>query len=254
MVQQISRSSYKPIYLQICELIREKIDSGEISTGSRVWSESDIMEKFNVSRNTARKAIETLENEGIVARIQGKGSFVSQPKVDYGLQYLMSFSEEINAKRLVPTSKVVCFTREHPDAFHADNLKITEDEWVFKLERIRNADKYPIAYQVTFIPEKLCPDLQQYNFSKKSLYEVFEKEYNHVLSWQKTIIKPVVADNYIAEILNVSPQTPLLYTESITYLAGGTPIESNKNIYLSERYQFTVLSHRFDTTRSIEEK
>ena len=108
---QISRVSYKPIYLQICDLIREKIDSGEIVIGSRIWSESDIMEKFAVSRNTARKALETLQNEGIVSRIQGKGSFVSQPKVDYGLQYLMSFSEEISQKQLQPTSKVICFKR-----------------------------------------------------------------------------------------------------------------------------------------------
>lgn len=251
---QISRVSYKPIYLQICELIREKIDSGEIVIGSRIWSESDIMEKFNVSRNTARKAIETLQNEGIVFRIQGKGSFVSQPKVDYGLQSLMSFSEEINEKKLNPTSKVICFTREHPEPFHATNLKIPEDQWVFKLERIRFADQYPIAYQITFIPENLCPGLLDYDFTDKSLYDVFEKQYNHVLSWQKTVIKPVVADNYIAEIFKVSPRTPLLYTESITYLAGGTPVESNKNIYLSERYQFTVLSHRFDPLRSIEEK
>jgi len=253
-VPQISRVSYKPIYLQICELIREKIDSGEIVIGSRIWSESDIMEKFGVSRNTARKAIETLQNEGIVSRIQGKGSFVSQPKVDYGLQSLMSFSEEINEKKLEPSSKVICFTREHPDSFHAANLKIPEDHWVFKLERIRFADQHPIAYQVTFIPENLCPGLLDYNFTKKSLYEVFEKHYNHVLSWQKTIIKPVVADNYIAGMLKVSSQTPLLYTESITYLAGGTPIESNKNIYLSERYQFTVLSHRCDPLRSVAEK
>ncbi len=251
---QISRVSYKPIYLQICDLIREKIDSGEIVIGSRIWSESDIIEKFNVSRNTARKALETLQNEGIVSRIQGKGSFVSQPKVDYGLQYLMSFSEEIHQKRLEPTSKVICFTREHPEPFHAANLKIPEDQWVLKLERVRYADQSPIAYQLTFIPENLCPGLLDYNFAQQSLYAVFEQEYNHVLSWQKTVVKPVVADPFIAETLRVSPQTPLLYTESITYLAGGTPIESNKNIYLSERYQFTVLSNRLDPTRSIEEK
>jgi len=251
---QISRVSYKPIYLQICEFIRGKIDSGEIVIGSRVWSESDIMEKFDVSRNTARKAIETLENEGVVSRIQGKGSFVSSPTVDYGLQSLMSFSEEIKEKKLVPSSRIISFTREHPDVSRAENLKIQEEEWIFKLERVRNADGRPMAYQIAYIPEKLCPGLLEYNFTKKSLYEVFEKDYKHILSWQKTVIKPIVADDYLAGILKISPKTPLLHTESITYLAGGTPIESNKHIYLSERYQFTVLSQRSESTRSIEEK
>jgi len=253
-MQRISRSSYKPIYLQICDLIREKINSGKLSPGNRVWSEHDIMKKFHVSRNTAQKAIETLVNEGIVSRVQGKGSFVKQPKVDYGLQQLASFTEETFGKGLKPTSKVICFIREHPDYHHANNLKISDNDWVFKLERLRMADEYPIAHQISIIPEELCPGLQRYDFSKQSLYEVFEKDFKHMLSWQKIIVSPIVADDSIAEMFNILPQTPLLHTDSVSYLTGGTPIESNKNIYLSERYQFTVLSHRNVSSRRTEEK
>ena len=253
-MQRISRSSYKPIYKQICDLIREKINSGKLSPGNRVWSEHDIMEKFHVSRNTAQKAIETLVNEGIVSRVQGKGSFVTQPKVDYGLQYLASFTEETLGKGLKPTSKVICFNREHPNHNHANNLKISKNDWVYKLERLRLANEYPIAHQISIIPEELCPGLQSYDFSKQSLYEVFEKDFKHILSWQKIVVSPIVANDSIAEIFDILPQTPLLHTDSILYLAGGTPIESNKNIYLSERYQFTVLSHRNVSSRRTEEK
>ena len=253
-MQKISRSSYKPIYQQICDLIRIEINSGKLSPGSRVWSEHDIMEKFHVSRNTAQKAIETLVNEGIVSRVQGKGSFVTQPKVDYGLQYLASFTEETLGKGLKPTSKVICFNREHPNRNHANNLKISKNDWVYKLERLRLANEYPIAHQISIIPEKLCPGLQRYDFSEQSLYEVFEKDFKHILSWQKIIVSPIVANDSIAEIFDILPQTPLLHTDSILYLAGGTPIESNKNVYLSERYQFTVLSHRNVSSRRTEEK
>ena len=243
---QISRSSYKPIYIQICDLIREKIDSGEMSVGSRVWSENEIMEKFDVSRNTARKAIETLVVDGIVSRVQGKGSFVKQPKVESGLQYLKSFSEEIIVKGLKPASEVLCFERVHPNLFHANNLRITEKDWVFKLERVRMANGDAIAYQVVYVPENQCPGLEKYDFSVDSLYDAIEKDYGHVLSWQKTIVKPIAADERIARILGIPLKVPLLQTESVSYLAGGTPIESNVNIYLGERYEFTVLSHRHD--------
>jgi len=254
LMQRISRSSYKPIYQQICDLIREKINSGELSPGNRVWSDHDIMEKFHVSRNTAQKAIETLVNEGIVSRVQGKGSFVAQPKVDYGLQRLISFTEETFGKGLKPTSKVICFNREHPNYKHANNLRISEDDWVYKLERLRLADEYPIAHQISIIPEELCPGLQRYDFSKQSLYEVIEKDYKHILSWQKIIVRPIVASDSIAKMFDIIPQTPLLHTDSISYLAGGTPIESNRNIYLSERYQFTVLSHRNTLSKRTEKK
>jgi len=251
-MQKISRSSYKPIYQQICDLIRIEINSGKLSPGSRVWSEHDIMENFHVSRNTAQKAIETLVNEGIVSRVQGKGSFVTQPKVDYGLQYLASFTEETFGKGLKPTSKVICFNREHPNHKHANNLRISEDDWVHKLERLRFADEYPIAHQISFIPEELCPGLQSYDFSEQSLYEVFEKDFKHLLSWQKIIVSPIVASDNTAEMFDILPQTPLLLTDSILYLAGGTPIESNRNIYLSERYQFTVLSQRNTSSKRTE--
>jgi len=253
-MQRISRSSYKPIYLQICDLIREKIDSGKLSPGSRVWSENDIVEQFQVSRNTAQKAIETLANEGIVSRVQGKGSFVAQPKVDYGLQHLVSFTEETFGKGLKPSSKIICFAREHPDHQHAKNLNISKNDWVFRLERLRMANEYPIAHQISIIPEELCPSLKDYDFSKQSLYEVFEKEFDHILSWQKIIVNPIVADDSIAEMFDILPHTPLLHTDSILYLAGGTPIESNMNIYLSERYQFTVFSYRNTSSKRTEEK
>ena len=250
----ISRSSYKPIYLQICDLIREKIDSGEMSVGSRIWSENEIMEKFDVSRNTARKAIETLVVDGIVSRIQGKGSFVRQPRVESGLQYLKSFSEEILVKGLKPSSAIICFERTHPDFKHAKKLKITERDWVFKLERVRMANGDAISYQVTFVPENLCPDLIKYDFSETSLYDVIENDYSHVLSWQKMTVIPITADVKMAKILKIPLETPLLQTESVSYLAGGTPIESNINIYLSERYEFTVLSHRRDSSERKKEE
>jgi len=253
-MQRISRSSYKPIYMQICDLIRENIDSGKLSPGSRVWSENDIVEQFQVSRNTAQKAIETLANEGIVSRVQGKGSFVAQPKVDYGLQHLVSFTEETFGKGLNPSSRIICFDKKHPNHQHAKNLNISKDDWVYRLERLRMANEYPIAHQISIIPEDLCPGLKDYDFSKQSLYEVFEKEFNHILSWQKIIVNPIVADDSITEMFDIFPHTPLLHTDSILYLAGGTPIESSMNIYLSERYQFTVFSYRNASSKRTEEK
>ena len=254
IVKEISRQSYKPIYIQISDLLREKIDSGELKPGNRIWSEHAIMTKFDVSRNTAQKAIETLVSEGIITREQGKGSFVSQPKVVYGLQELISFTEETIVKGLKPTSKVLSFTREHPEPQHANRLKISKNDWVFKLERIRLANNYPISHQLSIMPEKLCPGLDRYDFSTKSLYDVIEQEYNHSLSWKKIFVRPIAADTQLAEIFNISEQSPLLLTDTVTFLLAGIPIESNINIFLSERYEFTVLSQRGPSSTGMEIK
>jgi GntR family transcriptional regulator len=244
MTEQISRLSHKPIYIQICDIIREKINSGEMVPGSRVWSEKDIISKFEVSRNTARKAIETLSNEGIVDRIQGKGSFILQPKVEYGLQFLTSFSEEAILKGFQPSSKVICFTRMHPTELIAKKLSIPIEAWVYKLERLRYVEGCPICHQLTYIPEELCPNLSRFDFSNESLYRIIEQVYKHKLAKQDMNIKPIIANEQSPNYLNAELNTPLLRTESTTYLSGGTPLEYGINIYLSERYDFNVLSYR----------
>lgn len=249
--KQIVRSSFTPIYVQIADLLREKINSGELEPGSQVWSEHDIMSKFEVSRNTAQKAIETLVNDGVVTRKQGKGSFVSQPKVVYGLQDLISFSEETIAKGLKPTSKVLQFTRDHPEPKHADELMISRNDWVYKLERIRFANNCPISHQVSILPERLCPNLDAYDFQNQSLYSVLEEKYNLSLAWKKIIARPIGAGKYYADMFDIPGHTPLLLTDSVTYLVGGTPIESNINIFLSQRYEFTVLSQRGFSSKGV---
>jgi GntR family transcriptional regulator len=255
MIEQISRQSHKPIYIQICDIIREKVNSGEMLPGSRVWSEKDIISKFQVSRNTARKAIETLSNEGIVDRIQGKGSFVTQSKVEYGLQFLTSFSEEAILKGLKPSSKVICFTRIHPTELIAEKLSIPIEAWVYKLERLRYVDGCPICHQLTYIPEEICPNLSRFDFSKDSLYKIIEQVYKHKLAKQDMNIKPILASEQNVNYLQAELNTPLLKIESTTYLSGGTPIEYGINVYLSERYVFNVLSYRRpkDETTSEEE-
>ncbi len=197
-----------------------------------------------MSRNTAQKAIEILVHEGMVVRVQGKGSFVTHPKVAYGLQRLISFSEETLDKGLKPSSKVISLKKEHPSLMISNNLRISEDDWIYKLERLRMADEQPIAYQISNVPEKLCPGIDRFDFTTQSLYGVIEKNYNFVLSWQEHIIKPIAASEKVSKLLGNPPQTPLLLTDSVTYLENGTPIESSQNIYLSERYVFTVHSSR----------
>jgi GntR family transcriptional regulator len=96
----IARSSFKPLYLQISDSIREEIETGKIMPGQKIWSERELMQELNVSRNTAQQAIEELVRNGFVSRVQGKGTFAIERKVSYGLQRMSSFSEEMMGSAL----------------------------------------------------------------------------------------------------------------------------------------------------------
>jgi GntR family transcriptional regulator len=244
VMQRIVRSSFKPIYLQIGDLLREEIVSGRLPSGSRVPSEREIMEEYGVSRNTAQSAIDELVRLGLVSRIQGKGTFVNDFKVRYGLHNLTSFSEEIRLRGKMPSSKVIDFSKEQVEAIIANKLGIQAGDWVFRLERLRFADDKPMMHEVSYVPCSLFPELDQHDFSRESLFKLIEDHYHLMISHQEQVIRPIISSEQEASILGVEVGMPLIATEGITYLDDGTVVEANQLIYRSDLYELSVVSTR----------
>lgn len=244
MSNGIDPTSYKPLYLQISEILRNKIKNGGYAAGDLLPSEHDLLEEFSVSRNTAQRAIEDLVRDGLAIRIQGKGTFVPKSLVDFGLHRLTSFSEEMRFKGLHPSSKVLGFTTIRADAFIAKMLDIDIDAKVYHLNRVRYGDENPMAYQQSFLPVYLCEGLDQFDFSKESLFDVLEERYNLRICWQKQYIKPCIARQSEADCLEINVGNPLLYLEGVAYLERDIPIELKKIYYRSDLYEFSMRSIR----------
>jgi len=240
----IVRSSYLPMYIQISDNIREAIHNGELSENDRVWSEREIMDKFNVSRNTAQSAVDELVKSGLLTRIQGKGTFVNNWRVNIGLQTLVSFTEATRIKGKTPSSKILSFSTEEPNKTVAQQLQLDQQPSVYRLERLRLADDLPMMHEVSYLPTTVFPDLMRFDFSEYSLFSVLESEYQVKINWQKQIIRPIISTEYEAELLSISPGVPLIMTEGVTYLEDGTPIEVNRLTYRSDLYELSVVSKR----------
>lgn len=240
----INRSSFKPIYLQISDLIRNDIESGKLKVGDQIWSERFIVDEFNVSRNTAKEAIEELARNGLVTRMQGYGTFVSGNRVSYGLQRMTSFTEEMQMRGLKPSSRLLSHTLVASDPLIAQKLHITAGDSVYRLERLRLADDRPMALHVSFVPVSRCPNLNRFDFEKQSLFTVLEQEFGLKLTWQEVVITPVIAYKNEAAILNIKTGVPLLRSDGVAYLEDDTPIETHQILYRSDLYQFTVRSTR----------
>lgn len=243
-MKRFVRLSYIPMYTQISNIIREAIHTGEFGENDRVWSERELMEKFNVNRNTAQSAVDELVKDGLLTRIQGKGTFVKDWRVNIGLQTLVSFSEATRIMGKNPSSKIISFTIEEPNKIVAQKLEISNDDTVYKLERLRLANNLPMMHEISYLPINLFPDLTRFDFSEESLFAVLENEYQSKISWQKQVIRPIVSTEYEAGLLSLSPGIPLIETEGITYLEDNTPIEVNRLVYRNDLYEITVISKR----------
>ena len=95
----MSEITYRdPLFIQIREVIRSKIESGEYPPGTTIPSELDLAEMYGVSRLTIRTAIDALVYEGLLRRIQGKGAYVTEPKLNYSPEVFGGFRQNVNGK------------------------------------------------------------------------------------------------------------------------------------------------------------
>ncbi len=240
----LNRQSLEPLYCQISDVLQSMIDNSELSPGDRLPSEHEIASQYNVSRNTARLAINALIMRGLAYRVKGKGTFVTQRRMRYGLMQLTSFSEEMRRRGMSAGSKVLSLVCETPPPKIAQRLQLDAQTQVYKIERLRLANGEPMALHLSYVPCDLCPGLEKEDLSQASLYDLLEVKHGLRIAYADQVLKPAIASQYEADLLTVYPGSPLLLVESLAFLDRGMPVEYARLIYRGDRYEFPFQSVR----------
>lgn len=239
----INISELTPRYLQIIQYFAEKIDSGELKEGDKLPTEQEICNFFNVSRITARQALEGLTNKGYIVKKQGKGSYVRMNKMNMQLNSLQGFSEEMRSKGLEPSTKLLSLVICNPSSDVAEKLNIDSSVKVYSIERVRYANKQALSLENVFIPFFLCPDIEQ-NDLTGSLYKILQEKYNISIKKGSQSIEAGFIDKRTAKLLNVRTGTQALIIERVTYTSNDTPLEYVKSVYRGDKYKFYVDLYR----------
>src|SRR5574339_565814 len=163
-------NTFIPLYYQLKMHIESQIRSGIWQPGDQVPSESDLGEKFHVSRTTVRQALGELVNQGLLTRVQGKGTFVAHPRIRQRLNRLTGFTEDFQARLMKPASQVLRQGKEPALSRVASALRIAEGIPVIVLERLRLADDLPMAVEVSYLRVDLFPNFNAEDFPGGSLY------------------------------------------------------------------------------------
>jgi GntR family transcriptional regulator len=243
----IDKESPLPIYYQIQESLKEKIKSGELRPGDKISSEHELCEQFNVSRMTIRQAINNLVKESYLYRKRGIGTFVQQPKVEQRLQGLTSFTEDMEARGLTPTSILISFEVVESKKSVADELAIEEGTPIYRIHRSRLANGEPIALEWAYIPVALMPNLTE-SVVHRSLYNYVEKELGLSLVRATQTIEASIATEVEEKWLEVDSGDPVLIVEQCSYLAENQPLELVKCVYRADRYKFITNIERTENT------
>ncbi len=233
-----------PIYYQIKQDILEKILSGELNPEDKIPSEEKLAQQYSISRMTARHAVTELVNDGHLYRVHGKGTFVSRPRVEKSFAYLTGFATDMVNKGYRPSSKVLHMARIRPDREVAGALHMKPREEVYEIVRIRMANEKPLAYQKTYLPVRLFPDLDRFDFAQNSLYQTLADEYGTEPEYAQQRMDGRNVRGEIARSLGVKEGAAVLFAERVAFMDNGKPMEIVYSWYRGDKFVFEVTLYK----------
>lgn len=229
-----------PLYYKLKESIREKILKGEYPPGSKIPSEQELIQEYNVSRMTVIRAVNDLVQEGLLYRKQGKGTFVRVPQIQQRLGKITNFTQDMLSRNLKPDSIILNLELIFSPFLVQEKLGIKENIRVWKLERLRLADHNPMGLQVAYLPSDIFPVIDENELGRGSLYEYLRKKYNIFFKRAEETYWVRLPNNYEAKKLGIKKDTPVFYVQRLTLLENERPGEFVESVLRGDRYQLYV--------------
>ncbi|MFC0524199.1 GntR family transcriptional regulator [Pontibacillus salicampi] len=237
------RTDTRHLYLQVIDQLKRDIESGLYKEREKLPSEFELSKLLGVSRATLREALRILEEENVVTRRHGVGTFVNaKPIFSSGIEELFSVTDMISRAGMEPGSRYL--STEVVAATEEDSLKFQDQDIgpLAKIERIRTADGEPVVYCVDKIPEELLP--LEYLHKEGSIFQLLEHYSNKVINYAVTFIEPVGYQERISSILKCDPDQPLLLLKQMHYTSQDEPILYSSNYFRADKFGFHVLRKR----------
>lgn len=237
-----------PKYEIIKKDLISKIQDGTYAPGSELPSETTLIEQYDVSRITARRAIDELYLSDYIEKKQGKRAVVKQTVKTQELNSISSYTEEILKQGMTPSRRVLSAGLRLPTELEQKNLLLDKAEPVFSLCRIVYADDTPLCYTDTSVPYKYFRDIENYDFSEHSLYDVIENTYGIKITTSRLKLKAVLPNDKIAKYLDIEKNLPMLRYCATTFgMTNGQelPIEQFETYYLTDLFEYTLTQKRY---------
>jgi GntR family transcriptional regulator len=225
-----------PLYLWLAQLLREQIEAGQLTAHGPVPSERALSERYDVSRMTARHALETLTLEGYLYRHPRRGTFVAEPRLRFSVG---SFTRNMTEADRMPGTEVISATTVDPDAVLAAQLGVPQGGRVHVLERLRSAMGEPVAIESIQLSAVRFPDLLDHDLTG-SLWVLLGALYDVHPAKADARVVAVTLDRFEAETLGVKAGSPALVLTRTVFDSEGGVVELARDVYRGDRTEFEV--------------
>ena len=235
-----------PLYAQIADVLMEQIESGALSPGDQLPPERQLSDTFGVTRMTIRQALQVMEMQGLLIRRQGAGTFVRNPKIERHVAHLEPFTIGMTQRGYEPGAQVIHFEARPATSSDSRKLRIPISSLLYYVLRLRFVNQEPMMLEKNTLPMKHFPQLERFDLSKRSLYEVLHTEYGVKITRAYQTLEAVVASDYEASLLNLKHAYPVLLEQRIGFDQNDRPVEAAKDLYRGDRFRFVIQRAELD--------
>jgi GntR family transcriptional regulator len=236
----------KPLYMQLRDLLVDRIESGECSPGDALPGERDLAELYDISRVTVRKCISLMMDEGYVVRSHGKVTRVAQRKPNHNLGPLLGIVEELFSREGDSVSiEVLHKGYDRGSETVRERLRVEDSSKspVYAFSRLIRKDSEPIALNYSFVPHEIGKIVDSLDLTKDKVFSYLEQcGYN--LSYGEQEIIASLSSEEEASLLSGAPGQPVLVIRRTSFLENGYPILYEKTICRGDAYQYCIRLQR----------
>lgn len=220
-----------PLYVQLKDKLFDDIKKN-YKVGDIIPTENQIEKLYNVSKVTVRRAIVELQNEGIVEKKQGRGTFVKEPKILYDANSIGSLTQRLQKQNISLKTKTIEFEYIKKPHYVKELL---ECESLLCIKRLRVINETPFAYMKNYIDPDRVPQIEEH-FKIQSLYTFLKQEYAIEFYNANETIEANGADEMLAKYLNIPVNAPLLRLKRLSFDPYDKPIEYSDIHIKSDMY------------------
>ncbi|GGK00402.1 putative HTH-type transcriptional regulator YmfC [Lentibacillus kapialis] len=231
------------LYLQVIDQIKRDIESGQFKAKQKLPSEFQLSKELGVSRATLREALRILEEENIVTRRHGVGTFVNPKSIfSSGIEQLNSVTYMIEQSGKTAGSQFLSTEILEPSEGEQVKFEPKQISSLVKIERVRTADNDPVVFCIDKLPEGLIPLNRVHKTD--SLFRLMEEFSGKQIAYAVTYIEPVSYNARIYEILKCDPEQSLLLLKQMHYTDDDEPVLYSANFFRADVFSFHVLRKR----------
>jgi GntR family transcriptional regulator len=239
---KVDRDSNTPLYEQVKSILRRHIVLNELQPSDPLPTEEQLVRQLGVSRATVVKALNDLATEGVIQRIQGKGTIVANPRIHFPLKFPKGFSSilaelGLNVRSIVISHRVVNGDARAHAVFGTN--PISQDDFI-EFRRLRFINTNPVVLLTSTVPAELGRELLRFELENASFYSLFERITGFPVVRSEETLEIGQVSSEDAHLLNVPSRSSHFLLRGISYREGDVPLEITESIFHANYFRFQI--------------